>query len=389
MEFFQKAKEWMTPERAAAFQGIGMGLSQLSAGQPVDLSPAYEALQQRQEAAKMRKVMEVPGLMDQFTPQQRAVLASMPEGLATKIIMESAFRPAPEPVKGVAVGGRLVNPITGEEMYNPPPELDGTLQERTALAAAARLQPGTPEYDQYILTGKMPGQGDAATYGTTLQFFTDPNGQTRAGVIGSDGTMKEVAPPDGGSWATGIEKVDAGTKWLIYDKRTGEKIGEELKDLRGAEAEKVLGQAAGAAEASAPNDIASAESTLGYIDSLRNHPGRAAGTGGSSWMGSIPGSNAKEFQIEVERLKSGAFMTAIEQLRGMGALSNAEGQTATAAVAALATEGTEEGFLKRLAEYEAIVNKGLERARKRSPSPSDAPAAAPAQNTDDPLGLFQ
>lgn len=388
MEFFQKAKEWMTPERAAAFQGIGLGLSQLSAGQPVDLSPAYDALQQRKDAAQMRKVMEVPGLMDSFTPQQRAVLASMPESLATKIIMEQAFQPAPEPVKGVAVGGRLVNPITGEEMYTPPAELDGPLAERTALAAAGGLTPGTPEYKHFILTGEMPGQAGSATFGTTLQFFTDAQGNTRAGVIGSDGSMKEVAPPDGGSWATGIEKVDAGTKWLIYDKRTGEKIGEEVKDLRGVASEAVLGKAEGEAQASAPNDIASAESTLGYIESLRNHPGRAAGTGGTSWMGSIPGTAAKEFQIEVERLKSGAFMTAIEQLRGMGALSNAEGQTATAAVAALATEGTEEGFLKRLAEYEAIVNKGIERARKRSASPTDAPADAPVAG-DDPLGLFQ
>lgn len=156
MEFFQKAKEWMTPERAAAFQGIGMGLSQLSAGQPVDLSPAYDALQQRQEAAKMRKVMEVPGLMDSFTPQQRAVLASMPESLATKIIMEQAFQPAPEPVKGVAVGGRLINPITGDEMYTPPPELDGKLSELTTRATAGGLKPGTPEWNHYILTGELP-----------------------------------------------------------------------------------------------------------------------------------------------------------------------------------------------------------------------------------------
>lgn len=165
MEFFQKAKEWMTPERAAAFQGIGMGLSQLSAGQPVDLSPAYDALQQRKDAAQMRKVMEVPGLMDSFTPQQRAVLASMPEPLATKIIMEHAFAPAPEPVKGVAVGGNLVNPVTGEVMWQAPPELDGPLGDRTGLAAAGGLTPGTPEYQHYILTGEVlqPNQNPPET----------------------------------------------------------------------------------------------------------------------------------------------------------------------------------------------------------------------------------
>lgn len=129
------------------------------------------------------------------------------------------------------------------------------------------------------------------------------------------------------------------------------------------------GKATAEAELAAPADISSAETTLSYITSLRDHPGRQAGSGASSWLGNIPGTDAREFQIEVERLKAGAFLTAIDQLKGMGALSNAEGQTATAAVAALDPNGTEEGFLKRLAEYEEIVNRGLERARNRVKPP--------------------
>jgi len=111
MAWFEKAKEWMTPERALAFQGIGMGLSQLDAGQPVNLSPVYEALDQRKQQAAMRKMLDVPGIMDSFTPQQQAVIAAMPEGLATQVIMEHAFK-AQEPVAGVNVGGNLVNPYT-------------------------------------------------------------------------------------------------------------------------------------------------------------------------------------------------------------------------------------------------------------------------------------
>lgn len=371
MAWFEKAKEWMTPERAAAFQGIGMGLSQLDAGRPVDLSPAYAALEQRKQQTAMRKMLEVPGIMDSFTPQQQAVLASMPEGLATQIIMEHAFK-SQEPVAGVNVGGSLVNPYTGEVMYSAPGEAPAPYSDAAKINADLQAGLITPEQAQAAMAG-----GQATQYGTTLQFFTDPQGNTRAGVIGNDGTLKEVPPPDGGSWATGIEKVDAGTKWLIYDKRTGQKIGEEAKDIAGAAAQEVIGEAAGKAEASAVQDVAAAENALGYIQSLRDHPGRLAGTGGSSWLGAIPGTNAKEFQLEVERLKSGAFMTAIEQLRGMGALSNSEGQTATAAVAALSTEGTEEGFLKRLAEYEAIVEKGMERAQSKI----DKPAPASTGNT--------
>lgn len=153
MGLLDQAKQWMTPERALAFQGIGLGLSQLGAGQPVNLSPVYDALQQRKDAAQMRKVMDVPGVMDRFTPQQQAVLASMPESLATKIIMESAFAPDPEPVKGVEVGGQLVNPITGEVMYAgraETPDLPAEVRAIMWQAEQLGYAPGSPEYIEYV-----------------------------------------------------------------------------------------------------------------------------------------------------------------------------------------------------------------------------------------------
>lgn len=286
------------------------------------------------------------------------------------------------PTEGGGAGGGVpqmdmasLAALAGDPMASPQQK---AIVEALMEAEMAKLQPVDPmdaialEQAQLNLDqDRASGDADAATYGTTLQFFTAPDGKTRAGVLGSDGTLKEIQPPDGGDWATGIEKVDAGTKWLIYDKRTGQKIGEEVKDIRGAASEAVIGEAEGDALVAAPGDVATADTTLGYITSLRDHPGRAWGSGGSSWTGVIPGTGAREFQLEVDRLKSGAFMTAIEQLRGMGALSNAEGQTATAAVAALDPSGTEEGFLKRLAEYEEIVKRGRDRAAKRIKAPED------------------
>ena len=109
MGILDQAKQWMTPERAIAMQGIGMGLSQLGAGQPVNMSPAYQALQQRQQQAQLRKVMEQPGLMDGFSPQQRAVLATMPEDMAVQIIMQRAFAAPRDPIE---INGQLVDPTT-------------------------------------------------------------------------------------------------------------------------------------------------------------------------------------------------------------------------------------------------------------------------------------
>lgn len=48
--FLSRLNKWMTPERAIAMQGLGLGLSQLGAGQPVNMSPAYGALLQREQS---------------------------------------------------------------------------------------------------------------------------------------------------------------------------------------------------------------------------------------------------------------------------------------------------------------------------------------------------
>jgi hypothetical protein len=199
MGWFDKAKEWMTPERALAFQGIGMGLSQLDAGQPVNLSPVYEALEQRKQQAAMRKVMEVPGVMDKFTPEQQAVLASMPEALATQIIMEHAFKPPPAPVSlqtftgpdGVVYSFNPISgetaPLTGAEgldqdaltdgapngtMWIDPNDrtkgvqpipgfqapVDDPLAYLKARAAAGGLVEGTPEYNNFMINAG-PAEG--------------------------------------------------------------------------------------------------------------------------------------------------------------------------------------------------------------------------------------
>lgn len=139
MGILDQAKQWMTPERAIAMQGIGMGLSQLGAGQPVNMSPAYQALQQRQQQAQLRKVMEQPGLMDGFSPQQRAILATMPESMAVELIMQRAFAPPPDPTRGVEINGQLVNPITGELMgdYRTPETAPDKVSIVTGEQAAA------------------------------------------------------------------------------------------------------------------------------------------------------------------------------------------------------------------------------------------------------------
>ena len=94
---------------------------------------------------------------------------------------------------------------------------------------------------------------------------------------------------------------------------------------------------------------------LAYIDEVRNHPGKGQGTGFSSYGNWIPGTSGKDFQNRVDQLKSGAFLSAIDELRGMGSLSNAEGQTATAAITRMDTATCQGEFNAALADFEEIV----------------------------------
>ncbi|GAB5447172.1 hypothetical protein [Gymnodinialimonas sp.] len=114
--FLGRIEEWMTPERGIALQGLGMGLSQLGSGQPVDLSQSHQALMQRQQSAEQRRLLDESGIPTRFTPDQQAILAMMPPEAAMRVIAQEAFRPPAAPVRGVEIGGRLVNPATGQVM---------------------------------------------------------------------------------------------------------------------------------------------------------------------------------------------------------------------------------------------------------------------------------
>lgn len=95
----------------------------------------------------------------------------------------------------------------------------------------------------------------------------------------------------------------------------------------------------------------------------------------SSILNNIPGTGGYDFQNLVDQAKSGAFLTAIQQMRGLGALSNAEGSTATQAVTRMNTATSEEAFLKALDDYEKIIDQGIARAQSRMPA-SAAPSGA-------------
>ena len=254
---------------------------------------------------------------------------------------------------------------------------------RAAAAAQYGLQPGTPEYQRFVLGGDVAVAGGGAPASFQALAMQAEAGGLVPGTPEYQSFMLSGGAGNGtGEGPAAFQALHMQALAAGFPEGTPEY--KEFMATRGSglvEGARVRGEAAANAEVAAPADIAVADRTLGYIDEVRNHPGKGQGTGLSSYGNWIPGTSGKDFQNRVDQLKSGAFLSAIDEMRGMGSLSNAEGQTATAAITRMDTATSEEEFNAALADYEEIVKLGRDRAAKRLKAPAEA--SAPVAITSD------
>ena len=254
---------------------------------------------------------------------------------------------------------------------------------RAAAAAQYGLQPGTPEYQRFVLGGDVAVAGGGAPASFQALAMQAEAGGLVPGTPEYQSFMLSGGAGNGtGEGPAAFQALHMQALAAGFPEGTPEY--KEFMATRGSglvEGARVRGEAAANAEVAAPADIAVADRTLGYIDEVRNHPGKGRGTGLSSYGNWIPGTSGKDFQNRVDQLKSGAFLSAIDELRGMGSLSNAEGQTAMAAITRMDTATSEKEFDAALADYEEIVKLGRDRAAKRLKAPAEA-GDAPAPGDD-------
>lgn len=222
-------------------------------------------------------------------------------------------------------------------------------------------------------------------FGKTGTIVQDKQGNFYSVQFGANG-QKKIEPLQLGSNnlmpSRGVSEVDTGTGTAIIDKATGQDVRTINKDLAGAEVQKQIGEATGKRIVAAPSDMAVADDALGLLDSIENDPYLDVGTGASSVGNMVWGTGGFDFQSKVDQATSGAFLSAIQQMRGMGSLSNAEGQTATAAVTRMKSAQSREGFLSALSDYRKIVRRGKEKAMQML---KQGPGAAGGMA--DPLGI--
>lgn len=121
--------------------------------------------------------------------------------------------------------------------------------------------------------------------------------------------------------------------------------------------------------------VASFDSALDTLDTISKHPGKSAGVGfGGAQLSMIPGTNAAGFAAQLETFKAQTFLPQVQALKGMGALSDAEGKKLTAAVGALSQSMKQSEFDAQTAK----IRRDLEAARSRVGSTMQNSPSAPA-----------
>jgi len=258
------------------------------------------------------------------------------------------------------VGG----PLAGADQYQPvgmqaqTPTDDQIYQ---ALAAqglseqALKFKPSDPEYqivegnDGFTYLPKTPGKGQPVPTGVKkpTTYTSWGYGQMR----GSDGSVVSVptAPRPAAGGAGGAAS------------------GKPLPPEKQAEA-----------DVAKANQLATIDTAIESLSGLMNHPGRSAATGASSIfnIAAIPGSQRKTFLRRLETFQSQMFIPMVSQMKGMGALSDAEGKKLIAAVGALSPDMSEEEFSGEMNR----IMRDLEAKKARIMQPSASLGEQPAPN---------
>lgn len=350
------------------------------------------------------------GNPDQFVPQQAMTppnaaptQGQMPQQPAQPQGFGGFLNAFNENLQSMGNGGSLIGALTGQMPNNQTAQFLVSKGIEPALARTIVSDPGLlrsvlpqvlgvggqtddiKEYQfakreepnltfQQFMQRKKAVSGE---YSLNPVYGTGPNGETVLLQTGKSGEAIQTKLPEGVKISSGVDKVDLGTSWGIIDKRSGQMIGTQPKDIAGKESAEEVGKARGQAIATLPTTIANAEQTLQVIKSLKEDPYRQQATGLSSVFNAIPATGGFDYAQKLEQLKGRTFLEAFQALKGGGAITELEGKKAEAAIARLNPGQSEKSFLEALNELEQIVGAGIERAKQKAGQPG-APQQATA-----------
>ena len=231
---------------------------------------------------------------------------------------------------------------------NPAANAPASFQALDMQARAGGLQPGTPEYQSFMIHG---GDGMPATFQAL-----DMQAKAAGLVPGTPEYQTFMATRGAGEIAAAKaqgEAIGGAVANLPQAEATAKQIGDLVKQLKG--------------DPYLPNMI-------GPID---------------NWKPNLSG-DSHRVQAMIDQLKGQAFMDAYSMLKGGGQITEIEGQKATAAKLRMDQAQNLEDFIAALDDFQAAVDAGVEKLRRQGGAAAPtAPAGGAVKTWDPATGTFK
>lgn len=142
-------------------------------------------------------------------------------------------------------------------------------------------------------------------------------------------------------------------------------------------------------QSQAQGRVAAFDSAIDTLNVIASHPGKksvvGAVTGGLVSM--IPGTDAAGFASQLETFKAQTFIPQVAALKGMGALSDAEGKKLTAAVGALDPKMKQKEFDAQVTKIKTDLEAAKQRALNMPGMPKQPSAPKGTGTVDNPIVL--
>lgn len=215
-----------------------------------------------------------------------------------------------------------VTALGGKEAYN---KLFAAAQDATPFIqelTAAGIKPGSEEFKAAVL--ERYGKGD---------------------TIGYD-VVEGVNPDTGKNEYFQVSRVNPGERIPL-----GVEVPMTAQQLKAEAAN---------AEA-ADKEMETLTNTLSTVQKILTAPGLSGFSGLDSFRRLIPGTEAANVAAWMDQLQSQNFLTAVTQMKGMGALSENEGKKLSSSVAAINPNMSDEAIKSELQSIEASLLSALER----------------------------
>lgn len=132
-------------------------------------------------------------------------------------------------------------------------------------------------------------------------------------------------------------------------------------DLAAEKADSIRREKAAAGEAA----ISTFDRSIQTIDEILADPALPSAVGVKSLTSYLPGSDAQTVKAKIETLKSQSFLNEVEKMKGLGALTEAEGQRLVSAIGSLDRDMPEKAFVAELNKIKGYMTSRKEAAAKK------------------------